>query len=123
MLQVALGQGQVDCLVDATIAAVKEALVIGRTMIDRLGQERSRLRRTLADIDMAPSDAEDLTAELLSQVLFRHWSSPELVPVGENSFETKMPHLQAAGLVDLVETGSRKWWSSAVARALVNSAA
>jgi hypothetical protein len=121
VLQAALGQGQVDGLVEATIAAVKEALVIGKTMIDRLGQERSRIRRALADIDTAPSDAEDLTAELLSQVLVRHWSSRELVPVGDNSFETEMPHLHAAGLVDLVEAGSGKWWSSPVARALVSS--
>lgn len=123
MLQVALGQGQVDWLVDAIIAAVREALVLGRTMIDRLGQERSRLRWALADVDMVPSDVETLTTELLSGVLVRHWSSPEIVPVGDTSFETEMRHLHAAGLIDRVETGSRKWWSSPVARELVTSPA
>jgi hypothetical protein len=123
VLQAALGQGQIDGLVDATISAVKQALVVGRAMIDRLGPERSRLHRALADIELAPSDATDLTTELLSQVLVRHWSSRELVPVGDNSFETEMPHLHAAGLVELVEAGGRKWWSSPVARSLVSSGA
>jgi hypothetical protein len=122
MLQIALGQGQVDCLVDATIAALKEALVVGRTMIDRLDQERSCLQRALAEVDMVPSDAELLTTELLSQVLVRHWSSPELVPAGSISYESEMRHLHAAGLVDMVETGRRKWWSSPATRQLVNSA-
>jgi hypothetical protein len=67
MLQIALSRGQVDCLVDATIAALIEALVVGRTMIDRLDQERSRLHLALTDFDMVPSDAELLTTELLSR--------------------------------------------------------
>lgn len=121
ILDAALQRREPGQLVEATMAAMEEAVSVGGTMIRELGQERALLLAALAEIDTPTTLAADIVSYLQSSVLVPRWEPPEATPLDVTSFEALMSHLDAKGLIDLVAAGGTTWWSSAVSRRLAQS--
>jgi hypothetical protein len=115
MADIAHQQDQADILVAAMIPAVRESLILGMGMIDRLGKERQRLLGALSGTGSKQTNAK-VVNDLLSHVVVRSLNGPDF-DTAENP-DRALLKLHAKGMVDRICVGDRYCWSLALTRDL-----
>jgi hypothetical protein len=115
----ALQRHEPGLLVEATVAALEEAVGVGEVMIRELGKERQHLLALLTEVGVAPDVAANIVSDLQCNALVPRREHSETTPFDVTTSEGLMSHLHAKGLIDLVAAAGRPWWSSAVSRRLV----
>jgi hypothetical protein len=114
----ALERDRPDGLVETMIDVVRAAYATGVRMVDQLARERQTLMDSLAKGGFADESSEKAVCILLSTVLIRIWSSSEFAPPEEAELGPHAEHLHKNGLIDIIEIGRTRWWSSPFARDL-----
>jgi hypothetical protein len=107
-----------DGLVEVMIDVVGRAYTIGIGMADQLARERQTLMDSLTNGGFAAESSEKAVSILLSTTLIRIWSSSEFAPPEEAELRPHAEHLHRDCLIDIIEIGRTRWWSSPFARDL-----
>lgn len=116
-----LDQDRPDGLVEIMIDVVRMAQATGVGMAEQLSRERQTLLGSLRNGGFPTDGAERAVRTLLSTPMVRIWSCPELAPPEEADLRPYADHLHKDDLIDIIEAGHRRWWSSPFARDLAST--